>query len=125
MTGRARLGERAAGPHEHWTAAALFALLVLVYLAPALLGGHPLLPAADLYGVAPWSSVVPSDVTHYYNIALLNVPASYSPWDVPARQYIHAGTFPAWNPYAFAGTPFFGNPEVAWLSPFSLPLWIL
>ena len=32
---------------------------------------------------------------------------------------------PGLEPYAFAGTPFFANPEVAWLSPFSLPLWIL
>lgn len=145
MIGRARLGERAADAstarlrdrptasrartsrlvREHWTAAGLFALVVFLFLAPALLGGHPLLPAAALYRVAPWSGVVPSDVLDYYNIALLDVPASYFPWDVLAREYIHAGTFPAWNPYAFAGTPFFGNPEVAWLSPFSLPLWIL
>src|SRR5262249_13131262 len=34
-------------------------------------------------------------------------------------------TFPAWNPHAYTGTPLFANLEIAWLSPFSLPLWIL
>ncbi len=147
MASRARMGERAAvdsttqrrdrsaapptrarafaAAHEHWMAAAAFALLAVLYLWPALVGGHPLLPTAGLYQVAPWSSAAPTDLNDYFNPSLVDVPTSYYPWNVLARQLIHAGTFPAWNPYAFAGTPFFANPEVAWLSPFSLPLWIL
>jgi hypothetical protein len=146
MAGRARMGERAAvastvrrdpagaprsrvlavaGAHERWVAAAAFALLALVYLWPALVGGNPLLPASSLYQVAPWSSYVPGDINDYFNPALTDVPTSYYPWWSLARHYLHAGVFPAWNPYALGGTPLFANPEVAWLSPFTLPLWIL
>jgi hypothetical protein len=147
MASRARMGERAAvdsttqrrdrsaaprtpalarvAAHEHWIAAAAFALLALVYLWPALIGGRPLLPTAGLYQIAPWNTAAPRDLYDWFNPSLIDVPTSYYPWNVLARQLIRAGTFPAWNPYAFAGTPFFANPEVAWLSPFSLPLWIL
>jgi hypothetical protein len=146
MASRARMGERAAvastarrdpagAPrsrvlafavaHQHWVAAAAFALLALVYLWPALVGGNPLLPASSLYQVAPWSTYVPADINDYFNPALTDVPTSYYPWWSLARHYLHAGVFPAWNPYALGGTPLFANPEVAWLSPFTLPLWIL
>ena len=146
MASRARLGERAAvaatarsdragAPrtravarllaHEHRLAAGVFALLALIYLWPALVLGQPLLPASSLYQVAPWTNYAPADLGNYFNPALTDVPTSYYPWWTLARAYLHAGTFPAWNPYAFGGTPFFANPEVAWLSPFSLPLWVL
>ncbi|HZV73598.1 MAG TPA: hypothetical protein VFF79_07780 [Conexibacter sp.] len=111
--------------HEHWSAAAIFALVVLAFLWPVLVAGHPFLPAADLYRFAPWASSAPAGAAGNYNVALLDVPLSYYPWDLLARHYLHAGIFPAWNPYAFGGTPFLANPEVAWLSPFSVPLWIL
>ena len=109
------------------TAAGLFALLVLAYLYPALIQGHLLAPLSGLFAneTPPWIGRAPADLGSYINTGLEDVPLSYYPWDVLARQLIHAGTFPAWNPYALGGTPFFANPEVAWLSPFSLPLWIL
>jgi len=122
---RSRRVARALAAHEHRTAAGLIALLVLAYLWPVLLGGRVLSPAAMLYKLPPWTSLAPADFTHYVNMSLADVPLSYYPWDALARRLIHAGTFPAWNPYALAGTPFFSNPEVAWLSPYSLPLWIL
>ena len=147
MIRRAHLGERAAtatdpsrharspasrfyitqfaAAHEYWAAAALFALVVVVYLWPALTGDNPLLPASVLYQLAPWTGVAPGDIANYYNPSLVDVPVSYYPWDVLARHYVHAGTFPAWNPYVFAGTPFFANPEVAWLSPFTWVKWVL
>ncbi|MGN6189917.1 MAG: hypothetical protein ACTHOE_13570 [Conexibacter sp.] len=111
--------------HQHRTAAGLFALLVLVLLWPVLVGGGMLAPTSVLFTMPPWAALAPSDLAHFYNQGLGDVPLSYYPWDVLARQLIHAGTFPAWNPHALAGTPFFANPEVAWLSPFSLPLWVL
>ncbi len=110
---------------EYWVVAGFFALIVLIYLWPALIQGHPLLAASSLYVQPPWSSFVPPDLTHYYNPMLVDQPLSYYAWDVLSRDYVRAGVFPAWNPYAFGGTPFFGNPEVAWLSPFTWPLWII
>ncbi len=111
--------------HQHATAAACFALLVLIYLWPALVGGGVLTPAALLYTFAPWASAPPADLHNYFNFVLSDVPMSYLAWDELARGLLHAGTFPAWNEHAFAGTPLWSNASVAWLSPFSLPLWLL
>jgi len=111
--------------HEHRVAAGLLALFVLVYLSPVLLGGKVLNPSAFLYDVAPWKGVRPIEATRYYNYLLSDFPTAYYPWDVLARQLLHSGTFPAWNASALAGTPFFTNLGVGWLSPFNLLLWIL
>jgi hypothetical protein len=148
MTDRARRGTRAAvdraarqsdrlslprslrvartlAAHPHRSAAAALALLVVVELWPALVGGRMLSPIAVLYAFPPWQAGAPPHIGRLINPALLDVPLSYYPWQVLARGLLHAGTFPAWNPYAFSGTPLFANFELAWLSPFSLPLWIL
>jgi hypothetical protein len=123
-SGVARIGA-ALRAHEHRTAAGLFGLLVLIYLWPALVGGDVLSPGSLLWGVPPWHASIPPDGIRYYNGLLSDVPSSYYAWDVLARDFIRGGTFPAWNPHAFAGTPLFANLSVAWLGPFSLPLWIL
>jgi hypothetical protein len=111
--------------HEHRSAALLLGLVVLAYLWPALIEGHVLSPTALLFAQAPWQTSAPTGVARWINGDLGDVPLSYYPWDVLARSMIHAGTFPAWNPYAFGGTPLLANSQIAWLSPFSLPLWIL
>jgi uncharacterized membrane protein YvlD (DUF360 family) len=116
---------RALIAHPHLTAAGLIAVLVLVYLWPALSGAGVLAPTALLSDATPWSAGAAAEVVRYANSELGDVPISYYPWDVLARAFIHSGTFPAWNPHALAGTPLFANFEIAWLSPFSLPLWIL
>ncbi|HKG03460.1 MAG TPA: hypothetical protein VKB03_09775 [Conexibacter sp.] len=130
------IGERVAGlgdsrvvraliAHPHLTAAGSIALVVLVYLWPALIGGGVLAPTALLSAGAPWRAGASPELLRYVNNELGDVPITYYPWNALARQFIHAGTFPAWNPHALAGTPLFANFEIAWLSPFSLPLWIL
>jgi hypothetical protein len=111
--------------HQQRAAAALFALFVLAYLWPVLLAGDVLSPASVLYGVPPWAAFRPAAGINYYNFLLSDFATSYYPWDVLARQMIHSGTFPAWNPHALAGTPFFANPGIGWLGPFMLPLWLL
>jgi hypothetical protein len=116
---------RALRTHEHRTAAGCFALLVLAYLWPALLGGKALTGTPLLYESAPWSGIAPEGVQRLVNPQLGDAVYLYYPWDVLARRLLHAGVFPAWNPYALGGTPFFANFQVAWASPFSLPLWLL
>jgi len=103
----------------------LLGLVVLVYLWPALVAGHVLAPTALLYLQPPFHAVAPAGVERWLNTDLGDVPYAYYVWDVLAHRLIHAGTFPAWNPYAFGGTPLLANSQIAWLSPFSLPLWIL
>jgi hypothetical protein len=116
---------RALRTHEHRTAAGLLALFVLAYLWPVLIGGKVLAPTTVLYLYAPFKAAAPAHLERIVNPELADVGLSYYPWQVLARELIHAGTFPAWNPYALGGTQLWANPEVAWLSPFSLPLWIL
>jgi hypothetical protein len=106
-------------------AAVLFALLVLVYLWPVLLGGKMLSPLASLYSRTPWTALTPPDVDSYSNPLLSDVPTADYPWRFLARALIREGTFPAWNPHVFAGIPFFANPQTMILSPFSVPLWVL
>jgi len=116
---------RALRAHEHRTAAGVFALLVLAYLWPVLVGGKALTPTSLLYQTPPWKQLEAPGVRDALNPQLGDAIALYYPWDALARRLLHAGTFPAWNPYALAGTPLWGNFQVAWLSPFSLPLWLL
>jgi hypothetical protein len=106
-------------------AALLFALLVLVYLWPVLLGGKVFSPDAVLFKVAPWQPYLPADVASYENYLLADVPIVLRPWRELVRELLHAGTLPAWNPHALTGVPLLSNPQTGLFSPFALPLWVL
>jgi hypothetical protein len=110
---------------EHLCAALLVFVVVLVELWPALVNGQLLSPTSLLYLFVPWSAYVPLNAPISYNPLLSDVPTAVYPWAFLARSLIRHGIFPAWNPYALTGTPFFANPQPAWFCPFSLPLWIL
>jgi hypothetical protein len=109
----------------HLWAALLLGLLVFAYLWPVLVGGRILSPIADLYGSVPWRSYAPADVQRYQNTALIDLPLVLHPWRLLARELIHEGVLPAWNPYALAGVPFYANPQTGLFSLFNVPLWIL
>ena len=107
------------------SAGLLLALLVLLYLWPALAGGKILSPNSLLYGFAPWEGLVPADIRSYLNGLLQDVPTADYPWRFLIREMLHAGTFPSWNPYVLGGIPLWSNPQTGLFSLFSLPLWIL
>src|SRR5215212_1676467 len=111
--------------HQHLTAAGLLALLVLAYPSPVVIRADLLVPTADLCRPPPWLAGASARELAWFQPELADVVGTYYPWNVLARDLIHSGTFPAWNPHALAGTPLFANSQLAWLSPFSLPLWIL
>lgn len=111
--------------HPHLSAALLLALPVLVYLWPVLLGGEVFSATASMYKLAPWQPYRPADILSYENYLLADVPLAIYPWREYARELIHAGTFPAWNPHILSGVPFFSNPQVGLFSLFSLPIWVL
>lgn len=110
---------------EHIWAVALMMLFALVYLWPVFIGGKVLSPNSVLFLFAPWRYVAPSDFQHTWNPVLSDIPANEYPWGVFARELIHKGVFPAWNPYAYSGTPFFANAQTGILSAFNVPLWVL
>jgi hypothetical protein len=111
--------------HPNVAAAGLFALLVLVYLWPALVRGELLSPMSLLYERVPWQRLAPHDLRSYANPLLSDVPTADYPWRFLIRQMLHEGTFPSWNPYVFGGIPLYSNPQAGLFSLFSLPLWIL
>jgi hypothetical protein len=111
--------------HPDRTAAGCFALVVLVYLWPVLIGGKILSPISLLYGVPPWQHLAPSDLGSYANGLLSDIPFADYPWRAFARGLIREGTLPLWNPHVFGGIPFFSNPQTGIFSVFSVPLWVL
>jgi membrane protein YfhO len=111
--------------HPTCSAALIFALLVLGYLWPVLVGGKILASLANLYTFAVWKPYAPHDVLAYHNGVLADPGLVLYPWRTFARQLIHAGVLPAWNPYALAGIPFYSNPQTGLFSLFNVPLWIL
>lgn len=110
---------------EHLWAALILGVVVAVYLWPALFEGKTFSPAALLYNGAPWKALRPAGVASYLNPALSDVPTQFYPWLVYARDSLHHGVLPLWNPYVGGGTPFFANAQVALFSPFNLPVWLL
>lgn len=110
--------------HEHLLAAALLALVVVVYLWPALVDGRILSADSILYSFAPWRSGAPH-LPSQVNTLLSDVPEAYYPWDVFIRHALHEGVVPTWNNLSLAGTPIYTNPQTGLLSLLSLPLWLL
>ncbi|MBS1871135.1 MAG: hypothetical protein JSS99_15905 [Actinobacteria bacterium] len=121
---RARL-PRSLAEQPTLSAALLFALLVLVYLWPVLLGGKVFSPDAVLYKLPPWQPYRPHDVLSWENYLLADVPLVVRPWHELMRELLRSGTFPAWDPHVLTGIPFVSNPQTGLFTPFSLPLWIL
>jgi hypothetical protein len=111
--------------HPTLAAAALFALLVLAYLWPALLGVKVLSADATLYGLSPWHVYSPANLADFRNVLLGDVPVVVRPWHMLVRELLHAGVLPLWNPHVLTGIPLFQNPQTGLFTPFSLPLWIL
>ncbi len=107
------------------SAALLFALLVLAFLWPVLLGGEVFSPDAVLYKLPPWRPFTPRDVASFENYLLADVPLEMRPWRELVRQLLHEGTLPAWNPHVLTGVPLISNPQTGLFSVFALPLWIL
>lgn len=116
---------RAVAGNDHARACALLALLLLIYLWRAVVEGETLSAVSSLYGLAPWSSVAPSDLSHFYNQLLIDQAKAHYPWDVFDRRAIHSATFPAWNPLVLSGTPYFANSQSGLTSVFNIPLWLL
>jgi hypothetical protein len=116
---------RALAGSEHAWAFGLLTLFVLIYLWRAIIEGETLSAVSSLYGLAPWSSVAPSGLSHFYNQLLIDQAKAHYPWDVFDRHAIHSAIFPAWNPLVLSGTPYFANSQSGLTSVFNIPLWIL
>jgi hypothetical protein len=106
-------------------AALLIALPVLVYLGPLLVGAKVFAATGMLFAGPPFEVEMPPDLVNWINDILVDIGLADYPWRAYARELLHEGVFPAWNPHAFAGVPFFSNPQTGLFTPFNLPLWLL
>ncbi len=109
--------------HPDRAAAAVLIALPLVLFAPALRPGHTLSPLDNLFMAAPWRAIAPGRVQP--NQALSDVTTVFHPWTLWAAREVRAGRAPLWNPYAYAGAPFFSNPQTACLFPLTWLAWAL
>ncbi len=111
---RARLGELGLP----WAVAGC---LGIALLAPALrLPDGIASPAADLAAVAPWQGAEAGLAGLSGNPVLRDVTFQIQPWLVFLKRELAAGRWPVWNPYSFAGAPFWANGQSAPLFPLHL-----
>lgn len=112
-----------------WTArrrdtavAALIALTPLAVFGRALAPGRVLSPLGNLYALPPWAALAPADGA---NPALGDVTQVFHPWLLYAARAVAAGRLPFWNPYEYAGAPFFSNAQTATLFPLTALAYVL
>jgi hypothetical protein len=101
----------------------ILVILPLVWFAPALRPGHTLSPLDNLFTAAPWRAIAPGPMQP--NLALGDVTQVFHPWTLWAAREIRAGRVPLWNPYSYAGAPFYSNPQTACAFPLTWLAWAL
>lgn len=116
MTGFAR-------SHPDAVAVVALALLPFAIFAQALWPGRVLSPADILMTFSPWASLAPGTLAA--NPLQSDVAFMFDPWLIYAGRAVAAGHFPLWNPHAFAGAPFFANPQTALLFPLTWLAYVL
>jgi Bacterial membrane protein YfhO len=102
-------------------AAVIFAVLSLLFVAPALVPGHTLASTDYLYSQIPWSSVAPAGYTAPSNTELYDPAFQFIPW----FEYTRSGGDILWNPHMAAGRPYLANMQSGVFSPFALPTYLL
>ena len=105
-------------------AALLIALLVTLYLGPALFTGRIVSPADVLFGGPPWQAQRPAGWTHAGNPLLADSAVYFEPALAYAAQRLHAGSLPLWNPENMLGAPFVGNMQSAVFDPLNWPYFL-
>jgi hypothetical protein len=103
-------------------AALLLILLPFVVAGPALVTGRALSPAANILSSYPWQSL---GAASQPNAALSDVAQWFHPALLWSGAEVAAGRFPLWTPHAYAGAPFFANPQTALLFPLTWLAWLL
>src|SRR5688500_14441777 len=116
---------RAFGSRRPAAAAALvYAVLAVAFYAPALVPGHTLSGSDFLWTAAPWAAERPPDVRPFgSNYELIDSAVQFQPWLDYSRERLPSA--PLWNTHVALGRPFLANAQSAWLSPFSLPAYVL
>jgi hypothetical protein len=105
-------------------AAALYAVLALAFVAPALMPGRTLASTDLLWSIAPWTAERPDGVRELgANWEMADSVAQFQPFLAYTRSRLP--DIPLWNPYIEGGRPFNANMQSAIFSPFSWPAYVL
>jgi hypothetical protein len=105
-------------------AAALYAVLALLFVAPALVPGRTLASTDLLWSITPWTADRPDGVRDLgANWELADSVAQFQPFLAYTRERLP--DIPLWNPYIEGGRPFNANLQSAIFSPFSWPAYFL
>jgi hypothetical protein len=114
--------------HDHIAATLFFIALLSVYFAP-FFAGDQLGQSYSLLGETPWHAAAPAGVlkAELARNASSDAAHTFYPALTVARDQVHAGHVPLWDPYAYAGTTLLGDMQSALLFPltwlaFVLPL---
>src|SRR5437764_2129422 len=110
--------------HEFLSAALFFTVLACAWSWP-MFKGDQLTQDYVLYRSVPWKAERP---------AALRVTPRTTDWDIATQHYaffrvarddVHHGSLPFWNPYIFGGLTMVGDMQTAVLSPFTWLGWML
>jgi len=105
-------------------AAALYAVLALAFVSPALAPGKTLAGADYLWSSVPWKAQKPESVrTLGANYELADTAVQQLPYMQHTRERLP--DVPLWNPHIMLGRPFVGNGQSAVFSPFNAPAYVL
>ena len=105
-------------------AAAIYGLLAVVFVSPALQPGKTLSPSDYLYTVTPWTDSRPDDVKPLgSNFEMIDQSLQFEPFLRYTKERLP--DMPLWNPHVMAGRPFHANSQSAVLSPFSTPAYVM
>jgi hypothetical protein len=104
-------------------AALIYALVVLVFLGPALLPGKTLSDSDTLWFEPPWVASKPSALQSPSNPDLADASRNL-------QLFLHGTAeklphIPLWNPNIMGGRPFAANNQSAIFSPYSVPAYVL
>ncbi len=107
-------------------AVCLLMLLPLLLFAPVAFGPRTLIPADALFLFEPFRSAAAElGVTVPQNPLLADLILENYVWKRFLLQALHNRELPLWDPYIFAGHPFFANGQHSGLYPLSLLFYIL
>src|SRR5690606_196414 len=101
-------------------------VLPLIFFAPVTLGGRTMLPVDNLFAFAPWAAHADEfGVTTPHNGLISDLILENYPWKRFITESLRAGQLPLWNPYLFAGVPFFAAGQHSAAYPFSLIFYVM
>ena len=101
-------------------------VLAALFFFPVVFAGRVMVPFDSLYRFPPWNAFAEQfGVTTPHNELVLDLVLENYAWKHLIVESLRAGEIPLWNPYLFAGIPFFAAGQHSALYPASILFYIL